>query len=247
METRKLRVLSFVALALLCAAPFAHAPTSVVDSLFQIAQERYDDGQFDQSELLALRGLREAEGLDEPDKLKVHLLLGYIYVARDQRSVALSEFTQVLEANPAYEPDPVQTSPKIMEVFNVAREDYLLRVASEPAVYRMPQADARMAASWRSLVLPGWGQYYKKQPTKGAAIAAAQLFSLVALAVMQSEVNRTHHDYLRIRAHGDPRLEESYQDYRNAWHLRNAFGYVALGIYAVNYLDALYTPVVKKH
>ena len=119
----------------------------------------------------------------------------------------------------------------------------MLRVASEPAVYRMPQADARLAASWRSLALPGWGQFYKKQNTKGAALAAAQFMSLMAFAVMQGEADRAHNDYRRLRAYGDPRLEDAFQDYRRAYQTRNVFGYVALGIYAINYLDALYTPV----
>jgi hypothetical protein len=232
-------------LLVLCAMLPAHAQTATVDSLFHIAQQQYDDGRYDASELAALRGVREADaaGLDDLDKLKFHLLLGFIYVARDQRDEALRAFREVLNANPAYDLDPVQTSPKILEVFRAARQDYLLHVASVPAVYRMPQADVRLAASWRSLLLPGWGQFYKKQGTKGAAISAAQVMSLVILAVLQSEVNRTHNDYSRLKAYGDPRLEGSYQDYRHAAQLRNVAGYVALGIYAANYLDALYTPV----
>ncbi len=234
---------TFCGLLVLFCVFAAQAQTAPVDSLFRIAQERYDDGRYDDAELSALRGLREAGGLDAFDQLKFHLLLGFIYVARDQRDVALREFTQVLTVNPAYDLDPVQTSPKIMEVYRAARQDYMLKVASEPAVYRMPQADVRLAASWRSLALPGWGQFYKKQSTKGAALAAAQFMSLLAFAVLQGEASRSHNDYRRLRSYGDPRLEDAYQDYRRAYQTRNVAGYVALGIYAITYLDALYTPV----
>ncbi len=224
----------------------AHAESSTpADSLYHIAQAAYDDGDFNTAELATLRGLREAEGLDELDKLKFHLLLGFVYVARDQNDVARNEFFRVVSVNPAYELDPVTTSPKIVEVFREARNEYLARVASEPAIYRMPQADVRLAASWRSLVLPGWGQVYKEQDVKGAAFAAAQVLSLAALIFMQTEVNRRHDDYLRIKGHDDPNVEDRYQEYRRAYQTRNVVGYITLSLYLVNYLDALYYPVFK--
>jgi hypothetical protein len=227
-------------------APRVHGQTTPADSLFEMAQTRYDDGDFDGAELAALRGLRLAADLDELGKLKFHLLLGFVYVARDQKENALQEFNHVLVANPAYDLDPVQTSPKIMEVFRQARNDYLLKVASEPAVYRMPQSDVRLAASWRSLALPGWGQFYKKQDTKGSAFAAAQIVSVAALIFMQTETNRRHDDYLSKKVYGDPNIENAYNEYRHAYQVRNVVGYVTLGIYFINYLDALYYPVFKK-
>jgi hypothetical protein len=241
--TTFLLVLVFGALA---AFPL-FAQTTPADSLFEMAQTRYDDGDFDGAELAALRGLRLAADLDELGKLKFHLLLGFVYVARDQRANALQEFNHVLVVNPAYDLDPVQTSPKIMEIFRQARSDYLLKVASEPAVYRMPQSDVRLAASWRSLALPGWGQFYKKQDTKGSAFAAAQVLSLAALIFMQTETNRRHDEYLGKKVYGDPNIENAYNEYRHAYQVRNVVGYVTLGIYFVNYLDALYFPVFKKH
>ncbi|MBU1984121.1 hypothetical protein KJ815_06915, partial [bacterium] len=178
----------FVAAGLAASAVFAQTPA--LDSLFIASQAAYDEGNFDEAELAALRGLRAGTELDELDLLKFHVILGYVYVARDQKDAAMREFTHILSVNPASELDPVMTSPKILEVFRQARADYMLRVASEPAVYRMPQADVRLSASWRSLVLPGWGQLYKQQKVKGSVIAAAQALSLAALVFLQIETDR---------------------------------------------------------
>ena len=227
--------------------PNARAQTSpVADSLFYVAQTAYEDGDFTAAELAALRGLREIESADDLEKLRFHALLGFVYVARDQNEAAKAEFLKVLAANPAYEPDPVTTSPKILEIFRQARAEYMLRVASEPAIYRMPQADVRIAASWRSLLVPGLGQFYKQQSTKGAAIMAAQALSLAALVFLQTEVNRRHDDYLQIRDFDDPNVEDRYQEYRLAYQTRNVVGYITLGIYLANYFDALYAPVKRK-
>jgi len=236
-----------VALLVLASLSFAQTSSSTTaDSLFHIAQAAYEDGDFTQAELAALRGLREIENADDLEKLRFHALLGFIYVARDQNNVARTEFLKVLAANPAYEPDPVSTSPKIIEVFREARNEYLARVASEPAIYRMPQADVRIAASWRSLVVPGWGQFYKQQEVKGAAVMAAQALSLAALIFMQTEVNRRHDDYRRVRDYNSPVVEDRFQEYRRAYQTRNVVGYITLGIYLANYFDALYAPVRRK-
>jgi hypothetical protein len=227
----------------------AGAQPSSLDSLYNVAKTKYDDGDVDGAELAALRGLREASALDDLARLRFHLMLGYVYVAREQPEIALKEFTAVLEANPAYDLDPVQTSPKILDVFRETRRDYLQRVASEPAVFRLRQADARLAASWRSAILPGWGQMYKQQEMKGAALMAAQAISLAALIFMEVEVHNRHHDYLSVKEYrpaDDPTIETRYTDYRRAYRIRNAFGYVTLGIYTLNYLDALYWPVKHK-
>jgi len=240
------RIVCFFCALILLTGTNTFAQTPVVDSLYAAAHSAYEEGRFENAELSALRGLREGVGLDGLDLIKFHAILGFVYVARDQNSDAQREFVQILSVNPAYDLDPVLTSPKILDVFQQARADYMFRVASEPAVYRMPQADVRLSASWRSLALPGWGQVYKQQKVKGAALAAAQLFSLGALVFMQIEVNRRHDDYLDIRDYNNPAIEDRYNEYRRAWRVRNAVGYITLGVYAINYLDALYYPVFKK-
>ncbi|RPH95941.1 hypothetical protein EHM69_02885 [candidate division KSB1 bacterium] len=240
------RRLFLIAVLLLAGTVCATAQTSPADSLFRIAQARYDDGDFDGAELAALRGLRAMESADILDRLKFHLMLGFVYVARDQNADALREFDSVFTANPAYHLDPVQTPPKILEIFDEAHTAYMDRITSIPERLRQPQADVRMAASWRSLVAPGWGQFYKKQDTKGSAIIAAQVLSLAALIYMQVETNHRHDDYTRIRNYGNPNVEDAYQEYRRAYQTRNVVGYITLSIYALNYLDALYAPVLKK-
>jgi len=239
----RIAVVGIVLIFAMC--PLYAQQRSTADSLFDAAQSAYEDGNYDGAELAALRGLREAANLDELGRLKYHLLLGFVYVARDQRQNALQEFTTVLKANPAYDLDPVQTSPKILEVFRAARSDYMEKVASEPAVFRMPQADVRLSASWRSLVLPGWGQFYKRQELKGTAIAVTQVITLAALIFEQVEVDRRHHDYLSL-GYNNPETQRAYSDYKSAYRTRNVVGYITLGVYIFNYVDALYYPVSHK-
>jgi hypothetical protein len=226
-----------------CATIFAQE-TASNNQLLTEAQAAYDDGRFDDAELKALRGLQGTT--DSLAAIPFRVLLGSVYVARDQNDFAYREFSQVVAINPAYDLDPVTTSPKIMEVFRKAKTDYMDMVMTQPEIFRLPQADVRLAASGRSLVLPGWGQFYKEQRIKGTVVIAVQVLSLAALAVMQAEVDRRHDDYLSVNEYHSPVVDDRYQEYRRAYRMRNAVGYVALGVYILNYFDALYTPVTRR-
>jgi hypothetical protein len=228
-------------LILACANLCAQEST-LADGLLLEAKTAYDDGRFDEAELAALRGLHEVE-TDELATIPFHALLGFVYVARDQTDFAYREFYKAVAINPAYDLDPVMISPKILEVFRRAKTDYMDMLMEQPAIYRLPQADVRMAASARSLILPGWGQYYKQQRIKGTVFIAAQVLTLAALGVLQAEVGRRHDDYLAVKGQNSPIIEDRFQEYRRAYRARNAVGFFTLGIYIVNYLDALYTPI----
>ena len=74
---------------------------------------------------------------------------------------------------------------------------------------------------------------------------AAQALSLAALIVMQVETTHRRDDYTRFKEYG-PVIEERYRDYRRAYQTRNMIGYITLGIYFANYVDALLAPVTPK-
>ncbi|MCB9357637.1 MAG: hypothetical protein H6505_03600 [Calditrichaeota bacterium] len=216
-----------------------------LDSLRNAAQTAVDEGRYEEAELSALRGLREAESIDDLAEIPFHVVLATIYVARTQTDFALNEFRRVVAINPAYEMDPVLTSPKILEVFGTAKREYVEKVLSQPEVFRLPEADARLSASWRSAILPGWGQIYKQQKVKGTVFAVLQTVTLAAFVAYAFETSARKNDYLDLTEYGSPLIEERYNDYRSAYRTRNLLGYLALGVYIANYYDALYVPVRK--
>lgn len=195
--------------------------------------------------MTALRGLREAEGVDDLAEVPFRVVLATIYVARDQTGFALAEFRRIVAINPAIEMDPVLTSPKIIEVFGTAKREYVDQVMSQPEAYRLPEADAKLSASWRSALLPGWGQAYKQQRIKASTIGVVQLITFAAFIAFAVEADSRRDDYLAIHEYGSPLIDERYNDYRSAYRTRNILGYLTLGVYLANYYDALYSPVRK--
>lgn len=216
-----------------------------LDSLRTAAQNALDEGRFEDAELTALRGLRSAEAVDDLAEIPFRVVLATIYVAREQQGFALSEFRRIIAINPAFEMDPVLTSPKIITVFGQAKREYVEQVLSQPEAYRLPEADAKLSASWRSAVLPGWGQAYKQQKVKATVFGVLQAATLAAFVAFVFEADSRKDDYLAVNEYGNPIIEERYSDYRKAYRTRNLLGYLTLGVYLANYYDALYAPVRK--
>ncbi len=230
---------------LLLGLGLAGASAQTLDSLRIAAQTAVDEGRFEEAELTALRGLRAAEGVDDWAEIPFRFVLATIYVAREQQGFALSEFRRIIAINPAFEVDPVLTSPKIVTVFGQAKREYVEQVLSQPEAYRLPEADAKLSASWRSAMLPGWGQVYKQQRVKATVFGVLQAATLAAFVAFIVETNTRKSDYLDVNVYGSPLLEERYNDYQSAYRTRNILGYLTLGVYLANYYDALYAPVRK--
>jgi hypothetical protein len=165
--------------------------------------------------------------------------LGFAYVALGQNEVARSEFVKIMKLFPTWQRDSLNTPQKILDEIEKARREYD-EWRKRPSVERFSPEKLRFNASWRSLVLPGWGQYYKGQKARGAVVTSLQILSLATLVILQAEVNRRHNAY--EDKEGNEAIT-AYDEYTRVWRARNAVGYVALGIYIGAYLDALYTSV----
>ncbi len=213
-----------------------------VDSLYARAQQAYDSADFEEARVIATNVLYlHKSGMSTLQARQFHELLASALVVLNQREDALREFTELLKLDRYWNLGPMPP-PKIKEVFDEARHEYW-KWLNLPAAERLSPGELKFGASWRSAVLPGWGQFYKGQKVRGTAFMATQLLSLVALAVLQSEVNRQHDDYMGAEGAA---AANAYGDYRNAWRTRNVVGYVTVGIYVASYLDALYSPPARK-
>ena len=75
-----------------------------------------------------------------------------------------------------------------------------------------------MGAMWRSLALPGWGQFYNRHPIKGGIIAVAETGSVVAFFVRRQQIQRQ---------------QQAQPGFR-----RNAFLFTTIGIVLYSMADA---------
>ena len=87
-------------------------------------------------------------------------------------------------------------------------------------------------AALRSLMLPGWGQFFNEQPVKGYIFAGAEVLAIGGAFMFNSKANSTYSDY------ETKKTESLYSDYTSQVDTANLFVYAAAAIWVVNIFDA---------
>lgn len=105
--------------------------------------------------------------------------------------------------------------------------------------------DYKGSALWRSAIIPGWGQMYKRSMAKGITILALEAVSVIGIVVCHNQSNSYYNKALIER---NMNLREAYQDksttYRN---IRNGCIAAAGAIYIWNIVDALVAQGAKRY
>ena len=130
----------------------------------------------------------------------------------------------------------------VAESMNVPRAG-MVSLAEESVVLR-----TKSGAVFRSALIPGWGQFYNRQPVKGGIIVGAEAALVGAAVAMHflgmSDENEYRADDFAQKYSGltatelgvkAQHLRESAEDF---YELRNIFIYSAVGVWLYNILDA---------
>jgi len=125
----------------------------------------------------------------------------------------------------------------------------LFAVAHNPARVAFDRVefttDYNASAVWRSALVPGWGQMYKRSTAKGVAILSSEVAAVAGIFVCS---NLSDSYYNKALVERNSRVREQYQDrattYRN---IRNGFIVAAGAIYAYNIVDAISAKGAKRY
>jgi TolB-like protein len=186
--------------------------------------------------------LKEAEmsmtGLVDPHKAaKLGKMAGAQAVVVGGISVAGADFVinaRVISAEKA--------TVLVAESMNVPRAG-MVSLAEESVVLR-----TKSGAVFRSVLIPGWGQFYNRQPVKGGIIVGAEAALIGAAVAMHflgaaDEDKYTNSNFaLRYPDLTPLELGQKAQELRESaedfYELRNIFIYSAVGVWLYNILDA---------
>ena len=98
------------------------------------------------------------------------------------------------------------------------------------------------AGLWRSMIVPGWGQFYKGSPMKGTAILAGEVASVAGILLCEN--TRASYQKMMIE---QPKYAKEYNYRMDTWETaRNLCIGAAGAIYIVNLIDALATKGAKR-
>lgn len=149
-----------------------------------------------------------------------------------------THFLSLLSLRPDYELDPVEVSPKIIAFFNEIKANF----SQEAPAVRSGHTryvfvnDLRAGATWRSALLPGWGQFHKNQRTRGILLGSAFWSSLAATGFVW--LNERDHRQTYVDAQIPAEISTAYEQY-NKWHRARQFlQLTTAALWAATVLDA---------
>lgn len=101
------------------------------------------------------------------------------------------------------------------------------------------------APVWRSAIIPGWGQLYKKEKKKGIIILSATAITVSGAIISHSMYNTSLNNAAETH---DIDLINAYIEDSNSWQTtRNIFSVAAVAIYLYNIVDAFTAKGAKRY
>jgi tetratricopeptide (TPR) repeat protein len=161
-----------------------------------------------------------------------HQYKAFAYVALGENGKAKEEFKIILLLDPARKLDPSLVSPKIIEVFEQAKNEMPVATTHE-----LPRPLPVQKRNLSLLFFPGIYQLASGEKAKGSLFLSFEIAAVSGLAVSQVATLNTHNDYLKAREPDD--IEKKYSDYKKWFSIRSGCAGCALGMYLVNIVDGL--------
>ncbi len=189
------------------------------------------------------RKLLHKSGTLSPHQLaKIHEQMALSFFSLGQLDSSRSHFLSVLSVDPNWKLDPIYVSPKIIAFF-----EQLKRQRSSPSLIKpipyikyVVVRDLRVEAAWRSLILPGWGQWYKSQKKRAYILGGAVGISLVGTAIAAYLEQTAHQDYLNARE--ESIILQKYDRYNFWYKTRRTLTALTAITWTINVADAFLKP-----
>jgi len=167
---------------------------------------------------------------------EIHSFRALVFFEQGNSERAEEHLALALQLDPDLQLDPIFFSPQMQQRLEELRPKIVtLNPAAAPTTRYIVVADPRIAATWRSLLLPGWGQRFKRQETKGRIffIAAAAL----AGATLTGHILRGRAEKKYLHA-GENDVTARYDIFNRYHQLRNNLA-LSLGVvWSAAVLDA---------
>lgn len=211
-------------------------------TLYQI-REAFNNLSFNRTIELSTRAIKDYQyySVDQLVQIYQYRALAYYNLGSEQE--AAEAFRSALSLNPGLELDPVTVSPKIRDFFSKIKtyhaknEDGTGNRGESRYIIR---DDIRPQAAWRSMVLPGWGQLYKGQETKGYLIFSGFMLNSVGLITAVIYERSARDAYMNAVQPAE--IETKYQEYDKWNNIRRILTGTGIAIWLYAFGDALWSP-----
>lgn len=207
-----------------------------IDSTLREIEEMYNAARYVDAELEARR-LLEVPSIADSAAVRIGQWIAFSLIAQGKNSPARDRFIAILRIDPAYELDPILTSPKILTVFNDARSMFLSTRRTQSAGDPQEPSGLRSTITYRALLFPGWEQFHQGRSDKGwifLGAGAATLGSGIVFEILRSDARREY-----LNAKNPAYIAERYDTY-DSYRKAEIYSFIAFAVvYLVSEIDAV--------
>ncbi|NIR50890.1 tetratricopeptide repeat protein [candidate division KSB1 bacterium] len=211
------------------------------EQLLQEIRKAYQELNYAEAEIKATTALDQYQRFTPVHLTEIHKILGIIYYSQNKPEQARVHFQNALSLTPTLTLDPLYVSPKILDFFKKVKarhaEDGRDTDEVRTNVRYVLVEDPRPAAAIRSMLLPGWGQLYKGETTKGRVLIALWGVGVIGSVTAHFKREQAQDSYL---SETDPqRIESRFNTFDSFHKLRNNLLLFSAGVWLYSYLDAI--------
>lgn len=216
--------------------------------MLELAKLYYNNGEYENAIKQLENALQYLKQLNQSEQVEAYKYLAFSYVAFGDKEKAKDQFKKALLLEPKLELDPATVSPKIIKVFEEAKAEMAAVITKPPTApppakpvkpVVKPAEVSTGGALVRSCCLPGWGQMYKGQSSKGRNLMIATAILLPTALISTSIQNDKHQKYLDIEPGNKDELDRAYKEYRLWYNISAITWFTYLGLYAYNIYDVI--------
>lgn len=202
----------------------------------------YETLEFNKAINTGQRLLKSNQQLKREELITINNYMALSFYNISKLDSARSHFLTLLSIHPDFELDPINVSPKIISFFNQIKKEVKSSQTENTIGYTkyVFLEDLRPAATFRSAIIPGWGQLYKNQKRRGYIIGGVFIASLIATGTSVYFEKDSHNKYLDSTTPNS--IEDNYNTYNGWFKKRKLFTITTISIWAVAVLDALWAP-----
>ncbi|MGK9476821.1 hypothetical protein [Melioribacter sp. OK-6-Me] len=183
--------------------------------------------------------LKNKNNLQDSLLIDIYLMRAVSFYSIAREDSAARNFEAILKINPAYSPDPLIISPKLISLFDQVKLNFtppkIEQSDTTVTNYQNEIKDVKPTQNLmqlKNMILPGWGYLSNGFSTKGIILSSASLLNLAGMIYFIYETNQKEKSYLNET--NKNLIPARYDEYNNAYKVRNALiiSYAALWIYS---------------
>jgi len=231
------QIIISLAAAVILGMSVASAQQNGIDSALYEVERLYESGSYVNAEVEARR-LLDDPLLTDAARVQAEKWIAFSLVAQGRNPAARERFMNCFRLDPAFSLDPLLTSPKIMAVYNDAKNRMAEEIAARESSKTSNGTLVSRKITFRTILFPGYEQLYQRLSVKGYAFLGAGIAALGSAVTFELLRSSAKEDYLAAALPDE--ISSKYDTY-NSYHKARNYSLVAFAlIYLASEIDVFF-------